>query len=93
MPKQLLPIPKFENEDEEFQFWSSHDTTDYVDWSKAEILSFPNLKPADNIDLKLKQLLIMRDVELLAQKKHTSKEALILQYLSDGLRREGASAN
>jgi len=39
------------------------------------------------------ELLIMRDLERLAEKKHTSKEALILKYLSDGLRREGASAN
>jgi len=93
MNKQLLPIPEFKSEDEEFEFWSTHDTTDYVDWSKAEPLSFPNLKPTENIDMKLKQLLIMRDVESLAEKKHTSKEALILQYLSDGLRRESASAN
>ncbi len=93
MSKQLLPIPDFKSEDEEFEFWSSHDTTDYIDWSNAEILSFPNLKQTENIDLKLQQLLIMRDVERLAEKKHTSKEVLILQYLSDGIRREGASAN
>ena len=92
MQKQLLTIPKFKNEDEEFAFWSSHDTTDYVDWSNAELLSFPNLKPTENIDQKLKQLLIMRDLERLAEKKHISKEALILKYLSEGLRREGASA-
>lgn len=43
--KKLLPIPEFKSEDEEFEFWSSHDTTDYFDWDEAILNpSFPNLK-------------------------------------------------
>lgn len=42
--KKLKKIPKFKNEDEEFEFWSTHDSTDYIDWSKAQHVSFPNLK-------------------------------------------------
>lgn len=30
------PIPDFANEDEEREFWDIHDSTEYVDWSKAE---------------------------------------------------------
>ena len=26
-------IPKFESEDEEREFWATHDSTDYIDWS------------------------------------------------------------
>jgi hypothetical protein len=37
------PIPEFKNEDEEREFWATHDSTDYVDWSQAEHASFPNL--------------------------------------------------
>jgi len=29
-------IPKFKNEDEERAFWAKHDSTKYVDWSKAK---------------------------------------------------------
>jgi len=29
-------IPHFETEAEERKFWETHDSTDYVDWSKAE---------------------------------------------------------
>ncbi len=29
-------IPKFKNEDEERKFWATHDSTDYIDWSKAK---------------------------------------------------------
>ena len=42
--KKLKPIPYFETEDEERAFWESHDSTEYVDWSKARRVQFPNLK-------------------------------------------------
>jgi hypothetical protein len=86
---ELLPIPEFKSEDEEFEFWATHDTTDYFDWSKAERVSFPNLKPTQDIDLKLKELLVMRDIEVLAKQNHTSKRELIVRYLTDAVFREG----
>ena len=33
MPKS---IPEFKNEDEEREFWATHDSADYVDWENAE---------------------------------------------------------
>ena len=42
--KKLKKIPPFTSEDGEARFWNSIDSTDYVDWSKAERWSFPNLK-------------------------------------------------
>jgi CopG antitoxin of type II toxin-antitoxin system len=44
MTKKLKPIPDFRSEAEEREFWESHDSTDYVDWSKAQRARFPNLK-------------------------------------------------
>ena len=44
MPKKLKPVPYFETEAEERAFWETHDSMDYVDWSKARRVSFPNLK-------------------------------------------------
>lgn len=42
---KLKPVPKFKNEDEEFEFWQKADSTQYFDWSKAKRgLMFPNLK-------------------------------------------------
>jgi len=55
-------------------------------------LSFPNLKKTDNIDQKLEELLIMRDLERIAIRKHISKKALMLQYLSDAIQRETPAA-
>ena len=42
----MKPIPKFKNEAEEREFWESHDSTQFLDWSKATKASFPNLKPS-----------------------------------------------
>jgi hypothetical protein len=42
--KKLKRIPKFRNEAEERRFWETHDSTEYVDWSKARRVRFPNLK-------------------------------------------------
>ena len=40
------PLPRFPSEDAERQFWATHDTVDYFDWSKAAQPAFPNLKPS-----------------------------------------------
>jgi hypothetical protein len=91
MKNDLLPIPNFLTEAEEFEFWSTHDTTDYIDWSKAETAIFPNLQPTRDVDDRLKHLLLMREVESLAKKKHTTKEALISQFIADGINKENSS--
>ena len=42
--KDLKNIPNFKNAKEEAEFWDTHDSTEYVDWSRAEKALFPNLK-------------------------------------------------
>jgi hypothetical protein len=39
-------IPEFGSEDEEREFWAEHDSTEYVDWSRARRTVLPNLRPA-----------------------------------------------
>ena len=43
--KKPKPVPTFKTEKDERKFWETHDSTDYVDWSKGERVRFPNLKP------------------------------------------------
>ncbi len=45
---KLKKIPKFRNKTEERKFWETHDSTEYLDWSKAESVSMPKLKPLTN---------------------------------------------
>ncbi len=46
MVKELKEIPNFKSEDEEREFWATHDTTEYVDWDKADEVVLPKLKPS-----------------------------------------------
>ena len=48
--KKFKKVPKFKNEQEERAFWETHDTTEYFDWSKARVVTFPNLKKTDNVN-------------------------------------------
>ncbi|MGH8859386.1 MAG: BrnA antitoxin family protein, partial [Polaromonas sp.] len=59
MNKQTKAIPKFTSEAQERAFWETHDTTDYLDWSKAKKATLPNLKPTTKtISLRLPQHLL-----------------------------------
>lgn len=46
MKKRSDKRPSFSTEAQEAAFWDAHDSTDYVDWSKATRAEFPNLKPS-----------------------------------------------
>lgn len=39
-------IPNFKTEEEERVFWETNDSDEYLDWSKAKSVRFPNLKKA-----------------------------------------------
>ncbi len=36
MKKRRKAIPEFANEEEERKFWESHDSSDYLDWDRAQ---------------------------------------------------------
>jgi hypothetical protein len=53
---KLKPIPKFFTEAAERAFWQSpkNYSTDYVDWSKAKLVTFPKLRPStETISLRM----------------------------------------
>lgn len=57
--KKHLPLPRFKNEDEEREFWATHDSVDYMDWSHAQKAVFSNLKAfTSHISLRLPQALL-----------------------------------
>ena len=59
--KNLKKIPKFNSEEEERKFWQKVDSTKYVDFSKMEKATFPNLKLTSKpITLRLPNILIER---------------------------------
>ena len=51
-------LPKFKSEDQEREFWSNSDSTEYVDWEKAQRSVLSNLKPSTKkISLRLPELM------------------------------------
>ena len=81
--RKLKPIPKFKSEAEERAFWETHDTTPYVDWSKARRVNFPNLKlPTTRISLRLPWDTLDR-IKIEANKRDVPYQSLIKMWLSE----------
>jgi len=81
-------IPKFDSEAEEQEFWAEHDSTEYVDWSKARRVVFPNLKPSTRtISLRLPEHMI-EDLKTLANKRDVPYQSLLKMFLAERLEEE-----
>jgi predicted DNA binding CopG/RHH family protein len=80
---RLKSIPAFKNEAEERKFWEKHDSTDYVDWSKAERVRFPNLKPSTTaISIRLPSGLL-EQIKIAANKRDVPYQSLIKMWLAE----------
>lgn len=86
--KKLKLIPKFKTEDEERDFWDSHDLTDYFDMNKAEEVIFPNLKPSTkSISIRLPEYLLAR-IKQMANFRDVPYQSLIKIFLADRVKQE-----
>lgn len=88
MKKKFKEIPDFKTEDEERDFWDTHDSTEYVDWTKAiKNPIFPNLKPSTKpISIRLPEHMIDR-IKTQANEIDIPYQALIKQFINQGLQR------
>ena len=85
MAKKFKKIPKFKSEDEEAMFWNTHDSTEYIDWSKAQRVVFPNLKPSSrSISIRIPKYIINR-VKVEANKLDVPYQSLMKQYIANGV--------
>ncbi len=57
----LKKIPEFLNEEEERAYWEKNDSIEYIDWSQAKEIRFPNLKKSTkSISLRLPEDMLER---------------------------------
>ncbi len=83
MSRKPKSLPKFRSEAEERRFWETHDSADHVDWSKAERVRLPNLKPSTtSISLRLPVSLLDR-IKVAANKRDVPYQSLIKTWLAD----------
>ena len=81
-------IPVFASEAEEREFWKTHDTTPFVDWSTARVGVFPHLKPStETISLRLPAALLA-ELKALANKRDVPYQSLLKVFLAERVHRE-----
>ncbi len=81
-------LPRFSSEDEERAFWSNHDSTDYVDWSKAQPVVLPNLQATRRtISIRMPELLLSQ-LKVMAHKRDVPYQSLIKIILHQAVQLE-----
>jgi len=81
-------IPKFKNEDEEREFWATHDSTEYINWNQAERVILSNLKPSvKKISLRLPESML-EELKLLANKKDVPYQSLLKIFIAERIEKE-----
>lgn len=86
--KKLKKMPKFKNEEEEREFWSRHDSTEYINWSKAERAYFPKLLPSSkHISIRLPERLF-EQLRNIAHQKDIPYQSLMKVYLAERVKEE-----
>ena len=84
-------IPIFESEDQEREFWATHDSVDYLDWSKARRVTMYKLKPSTKtISIRLPESLL-EELKLLANKRDVPYQSLLKMFLAERLEQERRS--
>ena len=85
---KLKKIQKFRTEDEEHEFWSTHDSTEYVDYTKAKKVLFPGLKPSTrSISIRLPASLIEK-LKVLANERDVPYQSLMKILLAEKVKEE-----
>jgi predicted DNA binding CopG/RHH family protein len=84
--KKLKEIPKFKSLKQEEKFWSTHDSTDYINYSKVELGFLPELKPSSKtISIRLPESLVDA-IKLLANKQDIPYQSMLKILLADKVR-------
>ena len=85
MNSKTKAIPRFADEAQERAYWESHDSTEHVDWSKAQKATLPHLKPTTKtISLRLPQHLL-DSLKVAANARDVPYQSLIKVWLQEKL--------
>ncbi len=81
-------IPEFKTEAEERLFWQQHDSSEYIDWTDAEQIVLPRLKPSTRtISVRLPESMI-EELKVLANKRDVPYQSLLKIFLSERIEAE-----
>ena len=81
-------IPNFKTEAEERKFWLQNDSSEYIDWTDAEEVVLPRLKPSTRkISIRLPESMI-EELKVLANKRDVPYQSLLKIFLSERINSE-----
>ncbi|HFD40885.1 MAG TPA: hypothetical protein ENJ31_13665 [Anaerolineae bacterium] len=84
----MKEIPRFASEEEEREFWATHDATEFIDFSAAKPVMMPNLKPTlRTVSIRLPEFLL-ESIQVLAHKQDVPYQSVIKMLLMKGIERE-----
>ena len=83
MSRKRKEIPAFASEAEERAFWESHDSADYLDWSKAQRATLPNLKPTTQVISLRLPISLLKSIKVAANSRDVPYQSLIKIWLSE----------
>ncbi len=84
----MKKIPKFRTEAAERRFWQTHDSSQYVDWTGAQEVATPNLKPSTKtISLRLPESML-DSLKILANKRDVPYQSLLKSFLAERIQME-----
>lgn len=83
--KKLKKLPLFKSEDKEREFWDSHSSAEFIDWSKAKKGVFFKVKPTTRtISIRMPEITLAR-LKARANRMDVPYQSLIKQYLEAAL--------
>lgn len=86
--KKIKAMPKFKNEDEEREFWATHDLTDYLDQFEPIELDLSELRPSTkSITIRLPESLLAA-LKTLAHKRDVPYQSLMKIFLAERVKKE-----
>jgi len=83
--KKKINLPKFQNEDQERDFWSKLNLADYFESADFMPAAFPNLKPSSrSISLRIPEFMLIRIKEQ-ANELNVPYQSLMKKYIAQGI--------
>ncbi|MCH8011801.1 MAG: BrnA antitoxin family protein [Candidatus Marinimicrobia bacterium] len=90
---KLKNVPTFKTEEEEREFWSTHDSTEYIEWSKGQSAIFPKLKPTTKtISLRIPEYML-EELRTIANKRDVPYQSLMKIFLKERIDQELETVN
>ena len=81
--KALKAVPAFATEAAERQFWETHDSTEFVDWTAAQRVRLPRLKPSSKVISLRMPISLLDALRIEANRRDVPYQSLIKVWLSE----------